>query len=117
MSFNILSISPFKFDPSYSVSIEPLTPYISVPENPAEAIENNLSADLAEIDFEEDNKAANIPASIEDESDLTPQHLKEEAYRLLGDAFQFHRDHAWVIQSLIEREAAAELKVAVIADS
>ena len=81
-----------------------------------EATENDLSADLAEIDFEEDKKVVEIPASLEDESDLTPQHLKEDAYRLLDDAFQFHRDHAWVIQSLIEREAAAELKDALVAD-
>lgn len=81
-----------------------------------EATEKDLSADLAEIDFEEDKKAVEVPDSAVNEADLTPQYLKEEAYRLLDDAFQFHRDHAWVIQSLIEREAAAELKDALVVE-
>ena len=81
-----------------------------------EAAEKDLSSDLAEIDFDEDKIANQIPDSVSTEADLTPQHLKEEAYRLLDDAFQFHRDYAWVIQSLIEREAAGELKDVLVVD-
>ena len=74
------------------MSIEPLTPYIAVPDVSVEDTEINLSADLAEVDVQEDKKLNEIPDSTESSSDSNPESLKNEAYLLLQNAFQFHRD-------------------------
>lgn len=99
------------------MSIEPLTPYIAVPDVSVEDTEINLSADLAEVDVQEDKKLNEIPDSTESSSDSNPESLKNEAYLLLQNAFQFHRDHAWVIQSLVEREAAEDLKQTLVVET
>jgi hypothetical protein len=62
---------------------------------------------LREVDVDDDKKLyeSRVVAAVS----LEPDAIKEDAYQLLQEAFTFHRDHAWVIQSLIEREAAPAL--------
>ena len=35
---------------------------------------------------------------------LEPVQLQEDAYRLLMDAFRFHRAHSWIIVSLLDKD-------------
>lgn len=59
----------------------------------------------------EDQEAAPRNDVVEDSAvleitpmSLEPVKLQEDAYTLLLDAFRFHRAHAWVIVSLLDKD-------------
>ena len=87
---------------SYTVSIEPLIPFISTPapkQAPSDASPtmDYIVPDDADADTDE---ASPVPT----EASLEPAALQEDAYGVLLDAFVFHREHAWVLASIAERE-------------
>lgn len=102
---------------SYTISIEPLSLFLATParevveELQSKADSPFVAADLSsEFEVAAAEGSSVVVATDADAASLEPSALHDGAYELLNDAFSFHRNHAWLLESLLDKQTSSRRK-------